>query len=123
MEIKTERFYLKKNEPPITPTMLRENPDKYGGMGLHMLHAIQEGVITINLIDNPTGGNCGSCVSIKVQDEEVANRIIRDNGVDIQSKGYWVSIHSTRPVFVGTDEAIPMWGVTVGDSLKAAGLI
>ena len=121
INVKTERFYLKKNNPVITPTMLRKNSEAYGGLGIHMLNAIREGVITIQLTNDPAGG-CGSCVSIQVTSEEAAHRIVKDNGVEIQSKGYWVSILSTRPVFVGTDEAIPMWGVSVGDSLKEAGL-
>jgi hypothetical protein len=120
--MKTERFYLRKNAPVITPTMLRDNPDAYGGLGIHMLNAINSGVITIQLTNNPDG-ECGSCVAIQVNSEAAANRIVNDNGVEIQSSGYWGSILSTRPVFVGTDEAIPMWGVSVGDSLKEAGLI
>lgn len=121
--MKTERYYIVKSEPPITAAMLRENPDKYGGLSIHMLNAIQSGVITIPLTDNPTGGDFGSRVSIQVVSEEAAQRVIADNGVDVQSKGYWCSILSTRPVFVGTDEPVPMWGVDVGDSLAKAGLI
>ena len=119
--MKTERFYLKKGEPPITPSMLKDNPDKYGGLGIHMLNAIQSGVITISLTTNPNGG-CGTCVSIQVVSEKVAQRIITDNGINIPSDRYWSSILSTRPVYVGTDEVIPMWGVGVGDSLAKAGL-
>lgn len=120
--MKSERFYLRKADPPITAAMLKADPDKYGGLGVHMLHAIQEGVITIPLTSDPQGGS-GSCVSIQVISDEIAERIIRDNGVDVQSDRYWVNILSTRPVFVDTDEAVPMWGVSVGDSLEKAGLI
>jgi hypothetical protein len=120
--MKTERFYLRKDDHPITAAMLREDPDKYGGLSIHMLNAIQSGVTTIPLTSDPSGG-CGSCVSIQVTSEEIARRVISDNGVDIQSKGYWCSILNARPVFVGTDEPVPMWGVDVGDSLAKAGLI
>lgn len=118
----TERFYLRKGKEVITPSMLRADPNKYGGLGLHMLNAIQSGVITIPLTDNPDGG-CGSCVSIQVTAEETATRIIADNGVEIRSIGYWISILNTLPVFVGTKIPVPMWGVDVGKSLEKFGLI
>jgi hypothetical protein len=117
IKMKSERFYLRKGDPVITADMLTTNPDKYGGLGIHMLNAIRNGVITIPLVNNPDG-ECGSCVSIQTCSSEDAERIIRDNGVEIQAEGYWCSILSTRPVFVGTQEPIRMWGVTVGDSIE-----
>lgn len=119
--MKTERFYLRKNDPVIFPADLQADPDKYGGLGIHMLNAIRSGVITIPLTSDPNGG-CGSCVSIQTTDAKAARRVVRDNGIDIESKGYWVSILSTVPCFVGTNEPFPQWRVSVGDSLAKLGL-
>ena len=115
--MKRTRYYLRKDEKTIRAADLAANPDEYGGMGMHMLNAIHNNVITIPLTDNPNGG-CESCVSIQVTSEEAANRIEKDNGVDILAKGYWLSILNTKPCFVGTDELVPMWGVSVGDSIE-----
>lgn len=116
---KCERFYLRKDDPVILPDALKADPDKHGGLGLHMLNAIRNGVITIPLTDNPQGG-CGSCVSIQTTNIEDALRIVQDGGVDVHANGYWCSILAAVPTFAGTDEPVPMWGVTPGDSVIQA---
>jgi hypothetical protein len=120
--MKTQTWYVRKEEKIIYPEDLKKNPDEHGGLGIHMMCAINDKVITIPLKDNDGDGG-GGCVSIQVTDKKVAKRIEKEGKVDILSKGYWVDINNTTPVFFGTKEPIPMWGQTVGDSLASLGLI
>lgn len=119
-------WWVRPDEEVLYPETLKSNPDKYGGMGVHMANAIRSGVITIPLQDNDPATNPGAwgCVSIQVTDTDAANRIIKDGKVDIVSdRAYWYSILDTTPVFHGTDEPIPLWGKDVADSLEAAGVL
>lgn len=118
--LRKEEWFLCKAEPVIYPQDLQDNPDKYGGAGLHMLNAIRCHVITIPLTSCPKGGEYGSRVSIQVTERDVAERILKDEGVDVWAAGYWVNFHSVKATFKGTREEIPVWGKTVGDSVAAA---
>lgn len=115
-------WYIPPDEEVILPEDLKKDPDKYGGLGFHMICAIQDGVITIPLCDTPNSST-GSCVSMQTCDPDAAKRIVKEGCVDILSKGYWMCINDTVPVFHGTEDPVPVWGQTAGDSLKRAGML
>ena len=106
---KIETWYVDKVKV-ILPTDLKKNPDKHGGLGLHMRAAINEGVISIPLVDNPSLG-AGSHISLKTTDVNVAERLVNDGMVDIHSDGsYWLQLgDKAKPYFHGTDEVIEVW--------------
>jgi len=112
-----ETWQVNKEEPIIYPEDLAARPGDFGGMGVHMMCAVQDRVITIPIHRD------GSHVSVQTSDIEATKRIERDGAVDILSNGYWCNIRSTVPVFLGTNEPVPVWGQDVGDSLRRAGLI
>lgn len=101
---KRERWYVRGEV--LTPEVLSADPDKYGGLGLHMLASIRAGVVTIPL------ENGGYHVSIPLQ-KEIADRVLQDGGIDIESEAYWGNILSDkiRRLFAGTDEDIPLFKV------------
>ena len=109
MEVTKEVWFLRKNDPVIYPKDLENNPDAHGGRGGIMDAAIKKGVITIPLCDSESG--YGSCVSVQVTNQEVAERIISDGGVDILSEGYWSYIGSEKlkVLFRNTEELIPLY--------------
>jgi hypothetical protein len=99
--MKTERWEIDTEQKVIYPKDLLDNPDKSGGMGAHMKLSIIKDIVTI-----PIKNGC-IYVSIPVSQEN-AKRILKDGSVDIWSSGYWSSIHSTKVMFKGTEEEIPL---------------
>jgi len=61
----------------LTPGVLKNDPDKYGGLGMHMVACIGKEIVTIPLKFGCQG------VSIPVSKED-SERIIKDGGVDIE---------------------------------------
>lgn len=104
--MRRETWFVDSKEEVLRPEMLLRDPDRYGGLGMHMLSAIQNGIVTI-----PLKGEYGACVGIQVSDNEAVDRILADGKVNILSDGYWCSIHSDKikVVYFDTDEAIPLW--------------
>ena len=83
----------------LTPEVLQADPDKHGGMGIHMHICIKTGVVTVPLSD-------GSCHVSAPVTAEAAQRIAEDGGVDINDSPYWNSIHTAKVFFKGTEEQI-----------------
>ena len=83
----------------IYPADLQEKPDKFGGMSLHMLETFSKGIVTVPLA-------CG-CMHVSIPCTlEDSQRIIVDEGVDINCEKYWCSIHSAEVFFRGTSERV-----------------
>lgn len=101
-----ETWFVNTKEEILRPEVLAGNPDKYGGMSMHMISAVHNEVVTIPLV-----GEYGGHVSIQATSNDVIDRILADGRVDILSEGYWCSIRSEKikVVYFGTDEEIPMW--------------
>jgi hypothetical protein len=91
--------------------MLRENPEKFGGLSLHMLSAIEDGVFTIELINMPPPATAGTVVSIQTSIAEHAHRLIREGCIDVLCDGWWSSIYTDKikTVFHGTDTTFIRW--------------
>ena len=98
----TENWMINEDKDILTPEKLKADPDKYGGLGMHMIAAIQDGVVTIPLQN-------GSCVNIQTADSAAVKRIIADGGVTIISEGYWCDIRTTNVYFLNTEDSIPIW--------------
>ena len=90
----------------LTPEVLSSDPDKYGGLGLHMLASIKAGVVTIPLTNN------GSHVSIPVS-RVVADKVISEGGIEIESNHWWSSVLSDKIklFFIGSDKEVPLYKV------------
>ena len=101
-----ETWFVDSKDKSITHDDFQGNPERYGGMGAHMMAAIRDKVITIPLIKGYTH------VSIQLDDPVAAQRILREGKIDVLSDGWWSSINSkaVKPVFHATDEEIPRWG-------------
>ena len=97
-----ETYKVDAENRPITPEMLKANPDKYGGLSLHMLSSIQKGVVTV-----PLHNGC-TYVSIPVP-AEAAMRIVADGEIRIESNAYWCNICSAevKRYFKDSQEEIP----------------
>jgi hypothetical protein len=106
-----ETWWVRKDDPVLSPGDLKKDPDKHGGLSLHMAAAIYDGVTTILLQDREYKGGGHCCVSIQVTSRDVVARILAAGKIEILSNGYWLNIRSNgvKPVFHGTDEAIPVW--------------
>lgn len=103
--MKIETWEVIKDEEIITPKMLRANPKKYGGLGLVMLAAIQNGIVTIPI--KYEGVHC----ALQTNNKDAIKRILSDNGVDIHSDVYWNNIADKRIkiCYKGTNEQIKVW--------------
>ena len=87
----------------ITPEMLENDTEKYGGRSSIVHLSIKYEVTTI-----PIKNGCSRC-SIRVCNKELINRIIKDGFVDIYSEGYWAYVGSPKIsiCFHNTTEKIP----------------
>jgi hypothetical protein len=103
--MKKELWLVDKSMKIIRSEDLEKDPDSYGGLGYFMAGAILERVISI-----PIMNGC-SCVMIRVIDQEIADRIVKDDGIDIYSDGYWIDINSPKikVCYKDTDQRIPCW--------------
>jgi hypothetical protein len=101
VDMKKEFWEVNKEEPVIYPQDLIDNPNNYGGLGVHMKLSIERGIVTVPLIKNSV------YVSIPVSQSD-SERIVKDGGVDIHSKGYWCSILSVNVMFKNTEEKITL---------------
>jgi hypothetical protein len=85
-----------------TAAMLADDPDKYGGLGMHMAACIAQGVVSVPLTDGVFS------VSINVT-ARAAERILADGGIRIEKK-HWVNVNSPNLArrFLTTDEEVPI---------------
>jgi len=96
-----EQWDVDKSQQVIYPQDLIDDPDKFGGMGVHMKLSIERGIVTVPI------KNGGFCVSIPVSQID-AERIVKDGSIDIYSDGYWSSIISVECMFKNTQEKISL---------------
>lgn len=106
-----ETWYVCTDEEVITPEKLKDNPDKYGGLGMRMIAAIESGIVTIPIHD----GHSGHC-ALQLSDKDAINRILAEGKVDVCSSGFWSCITSRNVsvYFHGTIILIPLWGGSFG---------
>jgi len=98
-------YWEVRKEDAVTPEMLKADPDKYGGMGIIMACAIQCGAISVPLRHN------GMYIDLRTTDPKVAERIVKDGGIDVVSEGYWNYLASDKAkvYFKGTEELVPLY--------------
>lgn len=99
-----ELWGIDPSSPILSPELLSDPKvqEKNGGLGLHMLAAIADGVYTIPLKKDCTH------VSIQVPSKTAARQIIADGGV-LLKKAWWSRITSADPRFRYLKEKVPVW--------------
>jgi len=99
--MKLKRWSVTPNKEVIFPENLITDPEKYGGVGMHMMISIEKGIVTVPI----NNGSCHVGLPLSLND---VRRVIKDGGVDIDEERYWCSIFNTKVFFKGTDKQVTL---------------